>query len=230
MALAAVAQLGAIARQAGTPSARCRRRLQMVVDHRRPGLPCTRCLPLVRPQGLQHLNTLCLPRAQPPGGRRRRDALRERGEPRPRHPAARAAVPPDLFTTTARLTRGGGARALAEPIGATGSAEWSGRTPVTVHVVDDTDEAIRLFRPSPRCRLADQPGPGRPRALFPIDRRACVGSSLTRWLDGQFALERPELGLTNWRRAVFGRHSILTGDGVYTVRLRVVQTDPNVHQ
>ena len=58
-----------------------------------------------------------------------------------------------------------------------------------------------------------------------------MGDGLTRWVDGQYALERPELGLSNWQAGrLFGRGGILTGDGVYTVRLRVVQTDPNVHQ
>ena len=49
-------------------------------------------------------------------------------------------------------------------------------------------------------------------------------------MDGQFALRRPELGLTNWQHGrLFARSGILTGDGVYTIRLRAIQSDPDVH-
>ena len=51
-----------------------------------------------------------------------------------------------------------------------------------------------------------------------------VGDNHTRWVDGQFALSKPELGLSNWANGrLFGRGAILTGDGVYTVRTRYVQ-------
>jgi glutamate-5-semialdehyde dehydrogenase len=50
-----------------------------------------------------------------------------------------------------------------------------------------------------------------------------VGDSLTRWVDGQYALSKPELGLTNWQFGrLFGRGGILTGDTVYTIRTRYI--------
>ena len=45
-----------------------------------------------------------------------------------------------------------------------------------------------------------------------------VGNGFTRWVDGQKALSKPELGLSNWQFGrLFGRGGILTGDGVLTV-------------
>ncbi|NCQ36170.1 hypothetical protein GW813_14080, partial [bacterium] len=42
-------------------------------------------------------------------------------------------------------------------------------------------------------------------------------------------LGRPELGLSNWENGrLFARGGILSGDGVYTVRTVVRQTDPEV--
>jgi glutamate-5-semialdehyde dehydrogenase len=53
-----------------------------------------------------------------------------------------------------------------------------------------------------------------------------VGDAFTRWVDGQLALRKPELGLSNWQYGrLFGRGGILSGDTVYTVRTRYVTTD-----
>jgi glutamate-5-semialdehyde dehydrogenase len=58
-----------------------------------------------------------------------------------------------------------------------------------------------------------------------------VGDGFTRWVDGQYALNRPELGLSNWQHGrLFGRSGILSGDSVYAVRLRARQHDPNLHR
>ena len=58
-----------------------------------------------------------------------------------------------------------------------------------------------------------------------------MGNGFTRWVDGQYALNRPELGLSNWQNGrLFGRGGVLSGDGVFTVRLRVTQQDPDVHR
>ncbi len=58
-----------------------------------------------------------------------------------------------------------------------------------------------------------------------------VGDGFTRWVDGQFALLRPELGLSNWERGrLFARSGILSGDSAFTVRLRVRQADPGLHR
>ena len=39
-----------------------------------------------------------------------------------------------------------------------------------------------------------------------------VGNGFTRWVDGQYALNRPELGLSNWQYGrLFGRGGVLSG-------------------
>lgn len=46
-----------------------------------------------------------------------------------------------------------------------------------------------------------------------------VGRGFTRWVDGQWAWDRPELGLSNWQGGrLWGRSGILTGEDVFTVR------------
>ena len=58
-----------------------------------------------------------------------------------------------------------------------------------------------------------------------------VGSGFTRWVDGQYALNRPELGLSNWQGGrLLARGGVLSGDGVHTVRLRAQQTDTSVRR
>lgn len=57
------------------------------------------------------------------------------------------------------------------------------------------------------------------------------GDGFTRWVDGQFALDRPELGLANWQSGrLLGRGGVLSGDGVHTVRLKVLQVDADLHR
>ena len=57
------------------------------------------------------------------------------------------------------------------------------------------------------------------------------GDGFTRWVDGQFALNRPELGLANWQSGrLLGRGGVLSGDGVHTLRLRMSQFDTNLHR
>jgi glutamate-5-semialdehyde dehydrogenase len=58
-----------------------------------------------------------------------------------------------------------------------------------------------------------------------------VGDGFTRWVDGQVALARPELGLANWQGGrLLARAGVLSGDGVHTLRLRVRQSDPDLHR
>jgi glutamate-5-semialdehyde dehydrogenase len=53
-----------------------------------------------------------------------------------------------------------------------------------------------------------------------------VGNGFTRWVDGQYALNEPELGLSNWENGrLFGRGAILSGNSAYTVRTRVTQDE-----
>jgi glutamate-5-semialdehyde dehydrogenase len=73
----------------------------------------------------------------------------------------------------------------------------------------------------------------------PVDHRLAweqadapyVGDGFTRWVDGQYARGTPELGLSNWERGrLLGRSGILSGDGIVTIRSRVVQADPDLHR
>ena len=58
-----------------------------------------------------------------------------------------------------------------------------------------------------------------------------IGNGFTRWVDGQFALDRPELGLSNWENGrLFARSAVLSGDSVFTVRMTADVTDSDLHR
>jgi glutamate-5-semialdehyde dehydrogenase len=58
-----------------------------------------------------------------------------------------------------------------------------------------------------------------------------VGDGFTRWVDGQYALDLPELGLSNWQAGrLLGRGAILSGDSVHTVRYVARITDASTHR
>ena len=88
-----------------------------------------------------------------------------------------------------------------------------------------TDEAIDLFNAhSPRlvASLISNDEQEHQHFYQRVDA-PFIGDNHTRWVDGQRALNKPELGLSNWANGrLFGRHAILTGDSVYTVRTRYI--------
>ena len=109
--------------------------------------------------------------------------------------------------------------------------EWEGSPEVTLTLVPDVDHAIDLFnRQSPHfvaslISTEDEEH----RRFFDLVDAPVVGNGFTRWVDGQYALNRPELGLSNWQFGrLFGRGGVLSGDSVYTIRSRASQTDPGV--
>lgn len=109
--------------------------------------------------------------------------------------------------------------------------EWEETPEVSLKIVDNLDHAAALFNAfSPRfiaCVIADDPA-ARERFFAGVDA-AFVGDGFTRWVDGQYALNRPELGLSNWQAGrLFARAGVLSGDGVYTVRTRMTQIDPDL--
>jgi glutamate-5-semialdehyde dehydrogenase len=109
--------------------------------------------------------------------------------------------------------------------------EWDGSPEVTLLIVDAVDEAVDLFNTySPRfVGSLISSDPARHSRFFDRLDAPFVGNGFTRWVDGQYALDRPELGLSNWQFGrLFGRGAILSGDGVFTVRSRVTQHDPSV--
>jgi glutamate-5-semialdehyde dehydrogenase len=101
--------------------------------------------------------------------------------------------------------------------------EWEDSPEITVLVRERVEQAVELFnRHSPRfvaSLLSDDPAEHD--AFWTQIDAPFVGDGFTRWVDGQFALQRPELGLSNWERGrLFGRGGVLSGDGVFTVRTR----------
>ncbi len=109
--------------------------------------------------------------------------------------------------------------------------EWENSPEVTLTVVADTEEAIELFNvQSPRfaASLISRSPASHERFWNRIDS-PFVGNGFTRWVDGQYALDRPELGLSNWQFGrLFGRGGVLSGDSVFTIRTRVTQSDPRI--
>ena len=111
--------------------------------------------------------------------------------------------------------------------------EWEESPEVTLAVVDDLDHAIELFnRYSPRLTAsligtdADEHRRFADRCDAPF-----IGNGFTRWVDGQFALDRPELGLSNWENGrLFARSAVLSGDSVFTVRLFADVVDSGLHR
>jgi len=106
--------------------------------------------------------------------------------------------------------------------------EWEETPEVTLKIVASVDEAVALFNAlSPRFAaslIAEDPA-AQARFDAMIDA-PFTGDGFTRWVDGQYALNRPELGLSNWEHGrLFARGGVLAGDGVFTVRSRVRQAD-----
>jgi glutamate-5-semialdehyde dehydrogenase len=104
--------------------------------------------------------------------------------------------------------------------------EWEDSPEVTLVIVDSIDEAVSLFNEySPQLvgSLISESAEEHERFYSGLNA-PFVGNDMTRWVDGQYALKKPELGLSNWENGrLFGRGSILSGDSVYTVRTRYVR-------
>ena len=106
--------------------------------------------------------------------------------------------------------------------------EWDDAPEVSILVVEDVDEAIDLFNEhSPRFIVSALTGDGAAtRAIVDRCDAPFAGDGFTRWVDGQYALRRPELGLSNWEEGrLFARGGILSGDGVYSVRYHASTPD-----
>lgn len=109
--------------------------------------------------------------------------------------------------------------------------EWEGSPETTLAVVDDVDEAIGLLNAhSPRfvASLISE-DPDEHERFWGLVDAPFVGNGFTRWVDGQYALGKPELGLSNWEHGrLFARGGVLSGDSVFTLRTRAVQDDPSI--
>ncbi len=170
------------------------------------------------------------------------DAIERAGERRGVRPklhvldSSTDAVPKAWFARRVAIARADGEHdeVQAESIDLEGLGiewEWEESPEVTLAIVDSVDQAVEWFnRYSPRFVVSLVSGDTAAHdRFFDLVDAPFVGNGFTRWVDGQYALDKPELGLSNWQHGrLFGRGGILSGDSVYTVRTRVTQDDPNI--
>ena len=94
----------------------------------------------------------------------------------------------------------------------------------------DVDAAVALCnRHSPRfvASLVSDDAAEHDRFYDAVDA-PFVGDGFTRWVDGQYALDTPELGLSNWQGGrLLARGGVLSGESVHTVRYRARIADPD---
>ncbi|MBN3968709.1 aldehyde dehydrogenase family protein [Pseudomonas gregormendelii] len=109
--------------------------------------------------------------------------------------------------------------------------EWEETPEVSLKIIDDIDAAVELFNkfsPQFTVSLISEDDQTQER-FFNAVNAPFVGNGVTRWVDGQYALNKPELGLSNWENGrLFARSAILSGDGVFTIRSRMTQNDLTV--
>jgi glutamate-5-semialdehyde dehydrogenase len=142
-------------------------------------------------------------------------------------------VPDHWFASIVPITRAEGDvdEPMAEPITELDLGrewEWEGSPEVTVAVVDDVYEAVSWFNAYSPHFVASivSDDAAEVDGFFSAVDAPFVGNGFTRWVDGQYALDQPELGLSNWEGGrLFGRGAILSGGSAYTIRTRVTQTN-----
>ena len=244
---AAVAQLGAVARQAGVPVSlhgtggawlvvdadADRERLALSVEHSLDRKVCntlnTVCVVAEAADELLPVVVTAAERAAASRDTRARFHV---------HDSARGHLDPAWLEREVEVTRADGVHTEPQfsPIATADLGtewEWEESPEVTLVVVEDVASGATLFNVhSPRfvvSLLASDPA--RHDAFFRSVDAPYVGDGFTRWVDGQYALERPELGLSNWEHGrLFARSGILSGDVAHTVRLRATISDPTVHR
>jgi glutamate-5-semialdehyde dehydrogenase len=243
---AAVGQLGAVARQTGTPvslhgtggawlvaapdadAERFRAAVVNSLDRKVCNSLNVGCIPAARPDLVDvFLDAL------DDAARRRDTAARLHVEE-----SSRDAVPPARFATEVKIRRADGVH--VEPAASVIPAdelgrewEWEHSPEVTLVVIDGVGEAIELCnRYSPRlvASLISSDPVEHERFYAAVDA-PFVGDGFTRWVDGQYALDTPELGLSNWQGGrLLGRSGVLSGESVFTIRHRAIISDPDLHR
>ena len=111
--------------------------------------------------------------------------------------------------------------------------EWEETPEFHVVLVESMEDAVKLFNHHSPQFIASivSSDAAEVERVWSTVNAPFFGDGFTRWVDGQFALLRPELGLSNWQSGrLFARSGILSGDSAYTVRLRVRQDDPDLHR
>ncbi len=147
--------------------------------------------------------------------------------------ASQSVIPSSLFEERVSITRASGKD--YEPVAtlidreALGHEwEWETAPEVSIVVVDTLQEGAELFNTySPQFVLSVLSDDRRVvDDLFGQVNAPFYGNGMTRWVDGQYALNAPELGLSNWENGRFlARSGLLSGSQVFTVRLKMNQTD-----
>jgi glutamate-5-semialdehyde dehydrogenase len=105
--------------------------------------------------------------------------------------------------------------------------EWEESPELSLVFVDDVAHAVRLFNAHSPQFVASllSPDAAEHQRFYASINAPFVGDDHTRWVDGQVALGRPELGLSNWQHGrLLARGGILTGDGIYSIRTRARRT------
>jgi glutamate-5-semialdehyde dehydrogenase len=99
--------------------------------------------------------------------------------------------------------------------------EWDDVPELSLVYADDDADAVRLintYSPHFVASIITSSTERFDRFYEGVDA-PYVSDGFTRWVDGQWAWDRPELGLSNWERGrIIGRSGILSGDDVFTVR------------
>jgi glutamate-5-semialdehyde dehydrogenase len=241
----AVAQLGAVARQAGNAVSLHGTGGAWIVAGLAadPGAFGSAVYHSLDRKVCNTLNTCCIPAPRagelvPVFLEALERAARRRGTNPKLHAtdSARPFLPEGWFAETVAISRADGEHPepRAEPIEETGLGiewEWEDSPEVSLTVTPSVDGAVDLFnRFSPRFGASlVSSDPAEQERFFAAVDAPFVGSGFTRWIDGQYALGKPELGLSNWEHGrLFGRSGILTGDSAHSVRLRVTQDDPDI--
>jgi glutamate-5-semialdehyde dehydrogenase len=243
----AVAQLGSVARQTGTAvSLHGTGGAWMIADH---DADAARFAAVVRNsldrKVCNTLNVCCLHRQRlgdllPVFLDALQAAATARGQNAKLHVVAgdEAVLPAAWRTAQVRIRRAEGdvteAQAEILPEDQLGREwEWEESPEVSLKIVDDLDEAIALFnRYSPQfaVSLLSQ-DPASHQRLYDAVNAPFVGDGFTRWVDGQYALNQPELGLSNWENGrLLARSGMLSGGGIFTLRSRVTQSDPDLRR
>ena len=242
----AVAQLGAVARQTGTPVSLHGTGGAWLVGA--PDADVGRFRAAVANsldrKVCNTLNVCCLPATRPDLVAAFLDGIDEAAHRRDTNArlhvvaSSRASIPAERFATEVKVRRADGehvepAASVVDEADLAREWEWEHSPEVTVVVTDGVAQAIELCnRYSPRLVASlISADPAEHARFYAAVDAPFVGDGFTRWVDGQYALDTPELGLSNWQGGrLLGRSGVLSGESVYTVRHRAVISDPDLHR
>jgi glutamate-5-semialdehyde dehydrogenase len=111
--------------------------------------------------------------------------------------------------------------------------EWENSPELSIVIAESVDAAVEMFNAhSPSFVLSViSDDSAEVDVAWSKSNAPFFGDGMTRWVDGQYALRKPELGLSNWQNGrTFARGGILSGDSIYTVRYRMKQTQSGVRR